>query len=443
MKGLVRGAVGFVLLLMMSRAAAAAESSSVVVIAEGPDARVAREEITSNLGDGFVASEPTPFTSALAGQGQKGALGTQLATPNKRKALFDKIHGALAVVRVDDVVVVVTTRTRSGRKLASAYVVDASGETSPEIKSAVATPNHSLADAVSAQLKQMHPPPPPVAEAPKTPPPLVGVPGSPLAESPSSEPAAQAEDRSAAAGPGRPKHRVGREWLEADAGFEGGMRHFTYHDGITKNLRDYQLSAAPLVALDGALYPFANSGAPVMQDFGLILGYAQAFAVQSMSDTAGKLDTQWQRFYAGGRARARLGSSPQAVILEASGAYGGESFFFDSTSTSSYPSVEYRFVQTNASVRVPIGRFAAMADGGYLFVLTAGDVASRFPRSSVGGIDARVGGAFTLGAGFEARLMLSYRRFFYSMNPVPGDALVAGGALDQFWGLSGSLAYVY
>jgi hypothetical protein len=40
-------------------------------------------------------------------------------------------------------------------------------------------------------------------------------------------------------------------------------------------------------------------------------------------------------------------------------------------------------------------------------------------------------------------VIVSYRRFFYSMNPTPGDGYVAGGALDELGGLQASVAYIY
>jgi hypothetical protein len=60
----------------------------------------------------------------------------------------------------------------------------------------------------------------------------------------------------------------------------------------------------------------------------------------------------------------------------------------------------------------------------------------------VGGIDAALGAALPLGSGgFELQGLLRYFRYFYAMNPEPGDALVAGGALDQFFTFQVGAAY--
>jgi hypothetical protein len=451
MKSVVCGVVGGTwILLFASPASADATVTQVVVVAEGPDARAARDEIRSAVSGRYQVVDSSPFAGALARAGQKGAIGPTLALPKKRAATVDRLQRAAEDVQADDVIVVVTTRTASGRKLATAYVVDAKLDEPHEVRAAVGATGHPLGVAVAQELDHLHPAPtPPVAAAlPSPAPPFspVAVSAGPVAPESAPPPIESSADQFSSPLPHRVKHTVGREWVQVDAGIEGGMRRFSYYDGFSKNLRPYTLNAAPLASVDGSLYPFASSGAFLLDDVGLALGYAQAFALQSTSDDGGKLDTEWQRFYAGGRIRARLGSSPRAVVLDVLGAYAGESFFFEGTAspTAAYPSVEYRYVRTLAEGRIPIGsRFAVTADAGYLFVLSAGDVAARFPHSSVGGIEAGLGGAVTIVSGFEARLGLSYRRFFYSMNPVPGDSYVAGGALDQFWSLSGSLAYVY
>jgi len=35
---------------------------------------------------------------------------------------------------------------------------------------------------------------------------------------------------------------------------------------------------------------------------------------------------------------------------------------------------------------------------------------------------------------------VDYRRYFYAMNPKPGDPLIAGGALDEYVTLTAALA---
>jgi hypothetical protein len=259
--------------------------------------------------------------------------------------------------------------------------------------------------------------------------------------SPGAPPDSDREVRDATPGSGSgPAHQVGRELFAVSAGIEGGMRHFAYNDGLSANLRPYTLNAAPLVTAGGEIYPLAGA---YTVDAGLVLAYAQAFATRSATVDAGTLETRWTRYAAGGRVRVRAGGDG-GPVFGLTGAYGGELFAIESLNpNASLPSVDYRFVRASADARVPLGRFAVFGDVGYLFVLSAGAVAARFPKSSVGGVQAEVGGAVAIAAGFEARVTASYRRFFYTMNPTPGDGYVAGGALDELSGLQASLAYVF
>ena len=84
-----------------------------------------------------------------------------------------------------------------------------------------------------------------------------------------------------------------------------------------------------------------------------------------------------------------------------------------------------------------------MAQGGYVDVLSAGDVANDFPHSKVAGVFGELGAAVTVVAGLEARVVADYHRYFYSLEQTPGDTLVASGATDQMWNARASVAYIF
>jgi hypothetical protein len=107
------------------------------------------------------------------------------------------------------------------------------------------------------------------------------------------------------------------------------------------------------------------------------------------------------------------------------------------------PSVDYTANRTAVDARIPAGRFAFLAEAGFRAVLNAGAVAQHFRSTSVEGVDAQLGGAFAIASGWEGRLVVDYERYFYAFSPVPGDAYVAGGALDQFFGARLALAWTY
>jgi hypothetical protein len=61
-----------------------------------------------------------------------------------------------------------------------------------------------------------------------------------------------------------------------------------------------------------------------------------------------------------------------------------------------------------------------------------------YPGSSVAGVEFGLGAALEIESGFEVRLTGSYRRFFYATTPP-----VPSPPLDELWGMSLMLAYVY
>jgi hypothetical protein len=58
-------------------------------------------------------------------------------------------------------------------------------------------------------------------------------------------------------------------------------------------------------------------------------------------------------------------------------------------------------------------------------------MSDRFSRASVQGVGGRIGVAARALSWLEGRLEFKYDHMFYKLSPEPGDAYVAGGALDQ------------
>ena len=99
------------------------------------------------------------------------------------------------------------------------------------------------------------------------------------------------------------------------------------------------------------------------------------------------------------------------------------------------PNVTYRFLRGGAGLRMDVKpRVALLASAAYLHVLDSGQIATPayFPRLTVAGVEAGLGAAWQFSSPWEARVGVDYRRYFFSMNPEPGDRLVAGGALDNY-----------
>jgi hypothetical protein len=221
------------------------------------------------------------------------------------------------------------------------------------------------------------------------------------------------------------------------------MRHFSYVDRITSSLRPYDLAAAPVAVATGVVYPLAPTHIAVLRDFGITGEYSQAFALASQDSAGNRVGTTWQAFDFGATERIAL---PRGLLANVSAGYGGNDFQFSDAipgGAAALPSVSYRFVRVGADLRYGfLSAFAAWAGGSYLDVLSSGYTSQLFPRETVGGVEAHLGASWRLAKSWEVSLSAAYTRFFYSFNPVPGDASVAGGALDEQTRVLAGFAYV-
>jgi hypothetical protein len=220
--------------------------------------------------------------------------------------------------------------------------------------------------------------------------------------------------------------------LSAQAGLGVAMRHFSYVDRVTPSLRPYDLGAAPMATVAAVVYPLASTRTPFVRDLGIAGSYGQAFALASEDSAGDRVGTTWRSFDVGATERIALTRALQANV---SAGYGGDDFQFTQNlagGAAALPSVAYRFVRVGGDVRLRfLSAFSAFGGGSYLDVLTSGYTGQLFPRESVGGVEGHLGMSYLLAKNWEVSLNASYLRMFYSFNPVPGDASVAGGALDE------------
>lgn len=278
----------------------------------------------------------------------------------------------------------------------------------------------------------------PVAESPAAQPPPPVAPATADVGSPTAQPAPEPD-----LAPTTRPQQGDSSLLSVRAALGAGMRHFSYVDRITSSLRPYDLAAAPVAVASGVVYPLAPTRLPVLRDFGITGEYSQAFALASQDSAGNRVGTTWQSFDVGATERIAL---PRGLLANVSAGYGGDDFQFTDAlagGAAALPSASYRFVRVGADVRYGfLSVFAAWAGGSYLDVLTSGYTAELFPRETVGGVEAHLGASWRLAKSWELSLSGAYTRFFYSFNPVPGDASVAGGALDEQTRVLAGFAYV-
>lgn len=244
---------------------------------------------------------------------------------------------------------------------------------------------------------------------------------------------------------GRSQNEPSTALFVASVAFELGGRRFAYTDALTPNLRGYGVFGAPTPVVGAEIYPFAATGIPVLSDLGVTARIAGALGLASATSEGDVLTTHWSRFDFGGRLRFRpIGT--RGVMVGLRGSLGNEQFGFVDAPKSlaaTLPEVSYSYSRVGLDARVPFGRAALLLDAGYDGVETAGALYTRIRSASVGGVDAGLGLAVRIGLGFEARIHARYVRYVSAFAPVPGDAYVAGGALDELFavGIGGAYAY--
>lgn len=324
------------------------------------------------------------------------------------------MRSAAVAAHVDDVIVLISEKKGGVR----AYVIAPTGVPFEDLAPTKEAPS-ALAERLRDELARLRPPVP-VAR-------LVPSPVTTLAPAPEVPESAS-------------EVRRGRSPLEIE--LSGGVagRRFRYSDPLSAGLRRYDLPAAPMAGVNVGFYPLAFSRPPVV-DVGLVGGYARAFGFRSETAANGaSVSNQWSRFYVGARGRF---TASKSFLLGMNADYSGETFTFEGALAGESPSVAYRSLRVGLDGRFVFGKVALEAYAAYDAVLAGGPVADRFPHASIGGIDASGGPTVAIDDHWSLRLKVDYRRFFYAMNPVPGDSHVAGGALEEIYGVRGGLVYAY
>jgi hypothetical protein len=230
------------------------------------------------------------------------------------------------------------------------------------------------------------------------------------------------------------------------AGLEVGARWFAYSDPlvIATNLRPYDVVGVPLLTFGGELRPFVWSRVPVLEKLAISFDYAFAPTLDSSTNDSEDINTMWDHGDLNVHVPVRLGKHDHAPQIGATIGYGWLGFSFATTGplAAEIPSASYRFVRIGLTTQIPLSkRWAINAAFDYLGPLAGGAVYDRFRDSTINGIDAQFGIGVEFARGTRALLSIDYTRFFSSFVPIPGDAYVAGGALDQFGGVKIGIEY--
>jgi hypothetical protein len=420
--------------------ARADEARRVVFVTDGREGDALARALASRLPVSYVVGDSHGFRAAFSKGGSLG-LASALKSHDADSQLVAKAVAAARSARVDLAVLLAVRRTKRER-IAHVWVVnprsdnplvdeDVAVALSSDTAATAASTWSTIASAFPAEAEQTNPPPESAAPA--------NVP-APAASIDASAPSG-AHDENRDASP-RAGSDAAPPLFHLGAAVQGGSRHFSYVDRLTPTLRPYDVWLVPMAAVEGELDPFARSDSLWLERLGLAADYARAFGVSSADSAGTHVSASWQTFHIDVRERVPVGAT---VLVGVHAGYGGNDFSFDGEvdATSHLPSVAYRFVRVGADGQMRLGGFGLVLDASYLSVQSTGAMGELFPRESVGGVEAHVGATRSVTRSLDVIVDLAYTRFFYDYRPEPGDAFVAGGALDQMAYASAGMAYRY
>jgi hypothetical protein len=421
------------IVLAPAQAFAAGSAKAIAVYVEGNDAETVRDAVLSAVPERLRVIDASTFSDALAKEGQRGSFGPALTQAKQREKALGRLRKAAAAVGADAVIAARSRKSGPGGLVVAVMLIDQiPGDLQVDddvtLPSGTDAKKAAVRNLLGSHLEQLAGPKPekviiakPTNDTPVVAPPVDVAPTTT-----------------------REKNQMSTALFAASLMFEIGGRRFTYSDPITPNTRDYDVFGAPMPAVGAEVYPAAGTTIPFIKDLGLTGSFARAFGISSATKSGTKLGTTWMRAGGGLRARFRPGSTT-GPVLGINGGINFTSFTFDGSATlaTSTPDVTYVSLRGGVDARIPFWRMALLLDAGYDGALSAGAVYDRFNGATVGGLDFGAGFAILIASGFEARLTGHYTRYFYSFDPVPGNAYVAGGALDELLGIGIGVAYAY
>lgn len=436
---LFTAAVATVALLAPSSASAEEPSKRKVlaVYAEGNFGPETRDDIVSVLGDRVTVVDKSDMTSAMRKFGLSKPLGSAMTQAKTRSGLVPRLRKAAKEAGADGFIVGIVQRYSGKWRV---YVVWLSADGDEILVDEAVSREGSeddrrsaLKNALSSKLDQFAPKKSTATNSsgdkPKP---------DDKAQGDKEEPEEDSSDK-----PKRVRHEVGSSIVAVEAGIEVTGRKFDFSDGLSSNLRSYEVFGAPAFFVNAEVYPAGFTTIPVLRDIGVIGSFARAFALQSATADGTPINTVYQRFSVGLRYRIPI-SRPTGPVFGVSGQYYAHTFNVDETADlkGQIPNVDYSAIRAGADGRFPIGRTAITVGFDWIEPLSSGQVYDRFTGAKVHGVGGKLGFVIKIASGFELRVAAEYSRFFSDFDPVLGDAYIAGGALDQYLGLRLSGAYV-
>jgi hypothetical protein len=246
-----------------------------------------------------------------------------------------------------------------------------------------------------------------------------------------------------------PKPERESEIVKVSAGLRTFNRSLTWNDDLFGRMPKYVLPAGPAIAVDAEFFPLALVTHGALSHLGVEGAFEQAVGISSTDKTTGDLyTTSSMRFRAG----ALFALPIDRFTLGAHAGWSMQSFGFSATSTGSapvarvnIPNVRYGAIRAGLTGAVEIIKPLSVELGlAYQGVLSSGEIGSAtyFQHAQVGGADFTLSVAYRIIPNLEARLTAEYQRYWFTLNPNPGDPWIAGGALDEYKSVRVTVAWV-
>jgi hypothetical protein len=218
------------------------------------------------------------------------------------------------------------------------------------------------------------------------------------------------------------------------------MRELSFNDDLFSRVHGYRLDAAPTVDAAITWFPGAHFTRGAGAHIGLDVRGSFVGVTNSNLDGASHPTTAYS-------VSAQLvGRIPvkQRAQLDLAIGYGRQVFEIGGQKPD-VPSATYDYLRFGGGLRVFVWRLELAAHGAYRLVVGAGQLTSAeyFPRATVHAVDVDASVAIRVWRGLLVRARFDLARTFASLNPEPGDRLIAGGAVDQSLGGTLQLAYLF
>lgn len=228
--------------------------------------------------------------------------------------------------------------------------------------------------------------------------------------------------------------------VRARAGLVIGGRNLSYRDVLSSNILPYQLTAAPALSLATVVFPLRRFTSGAWRNIGVQASYERSAEIRSRavgSSEGATVATEYSTWLVGARFELPFSTVPIGLAVS----HGLLRFALDGQYKRDLPNVRYRNTRIEVDAGVQVGVLNLAATLGVLHLARTGAIGQKFSRSRSNGLVSELAAALPIADRLRVRVAARYLHILHDLRPKPGDAYVAGGALDQFYGLETALEF--